>query len=231
MKWVSPRAQFLCDARKLDTLMHGDSSFTASAISRKVIHGFHQPETIHRQIRFRPYGPGTPCVSTLKRHFSAALASHNPRDHAQFRYMKNKNIAVIGAGFAGLSSALLLARAGHRVSLFEKFGEPAAVGAGILLQPTGLAAIRTLGIEAAILGAGARVDWLWGGTPKGRAVIDIHYEDWRAGAFGLGLHRGVLFNALWTRVQAAGVNLFTGHEVHDLKALASTHDLVVIADC
>ncbi|HEX9391426.1 MAG TPA: NAD(P)/FAD-dependent oxidoreductase [Usitatibacteraceae bacterium] len=144
--------------------------------------------------------------------------------------MKNKNIAVIGAGFAGLSSALLLARAGHRVSLFEKFGEPAAVGAGILLQPTGLAAIRTLGIEGDILGAGARVDWLWGVTPKGRAVIDIHYEDWRAGAFGLGLHRGVLFNALWTRVQAAGVNLFTGHEVHDLKALASTHDLVVIAD-
>ncbi len=144
--------------------------------------------------------------------------------------MKNRNIAIIGAGFAGLASALLLARAGHRVSLHEKFREPAAVGAGILVQPTGLAAMRTLGIEDEIVDAGAKVDWLWGVTPQGRAVIDIHYGDWRAGAFGLGLHRGILFNALWTRVQAAGVNVVTGHEVRELAALAAANDLVIIAD-
>ncbi len=144
--------------------------------------------------------------------------------------MENKKIAVIGAGFAGLASALLLARAGHRVTLFDKFREPAAVGAGILIQPTGLAAMRDLGVDKDILEAGARVDRLWGVNRGGRAVIDIHYDDWRPGAFGLGLHRGILFNALWTRAQAAGVNLITGHEVSELAPIASAHALVVIAD-
>ncbi|WP_432708367.1 phytoene desaturase family protein, partial [Pedobacter sp.] len=34
--------------------------------------------------------------------------------------VKNKNIAVIGAGFAGLSAAAYLAKAGHQVTVFEK---------------------------------------------------------------------------------------------------------------
>ncbi|MFM7505060.1 MAG: FAD-dependent oxidoreductase, partial [Rubrivivax sp.] len=52
------------------------------------------------------------------------------------------DIAVAGAGFAGLASAALLARDGHRVTVYERFEQPRAVGAGILIQPSGLAALR-----------------------------------------------------------------------------------------
>ena len=144
--------------------------------------------------------------------------------------LRNKNIAIIGAGFAGLAAATLLARAGHRVTVHEKFAKPEAIGAGILIQPTGLAAMRVLGIEDEILRHGAKVDWLWGVTPAGRTVIDIHYESWRAGAYGVGLHRGVLFNALWQAATAAGAALVTGREIVVLKEIENAHDLTVIAD-
>ena len=144
--------------------------------------------------------------------------------------MNQKNIAIIGAGFAGLASATLLARAGNRVTVHEKFTKPAAIGAGILIQPTGLAAMRVLGIEEEILRHGAKVDWLWGVTPQGRTVIDIRYESWRVGAYGVGLHRGVLFNALWKAATEAGVTIITGHEIETLSEIERAHDLTIIAD-
>lgn len=38
--------------------------------------------------------------------------------------MKNKHVVVIGAGFAGLSAACVLAKAGHRVTILEKNDQP-----------------------------------------------------------------------------------------------------------
>lgn len=140
------------------------------------------------------------------------------------------NIVVAGAGFAGLASAALLARDGHRVTVLEKFRQPQSVGAGILVQPSGLAALRILGIEDKVLKHGARIEHLYGVTPRGWPVVNIRYERWQAGAFGLGLHRAVLFEALWDLAQASGARIMTGHEATDLEALRQDHDLVVVAD-
>lgn len=139
-------------------------------------------------------------------------------------------VAVAGAGFAGLATASLLARAGHRITVYEKFATPQSVGAGILVQPTGLAAMAVLGIADEVLAHGARIEHLFGVTPRQRPVVDVHYQDWREGAFGLGLHRGVLFDALWRLAQGSEVTVRTGQEVGDLAALETTHDLVVVAD-
>ena len=138
-------------------------------------------------------------------------------------------IAIIGAGFAGLASAILLARAGHHITVFEKFKDPQAIGAGILMQPTGLAAMAQLGISDEVMAHGAKVDCLYGVNAAGRRVIDIRYERWKLGSSGLGLHRGALFNALWRAAGEAGVYLEIGHEVSQLSRLAE-FDLRVVAD-
>ena len=139
-------------------------------------------------------------------------------------------VAIAGAGFAGLATAVLLARQGHDVTVFDKFTEPQSVGAGVLVQPTGIAAMRVLGIADEVLQRGARIERLRGVTRRGWPVVNLHYEHWQLGAFGLGLHRGVLFNALWKAARLHGVTIVTGQEVKDLAELHARHDLVVVAD-
>ena len=65
--------------------------------------------------------------------------------------MKALRIAIVGFGSAGAASAILLARDGHLVSLFERAPESSPIGAGFLLQPTGLSVLKELGIDNQVL--------------------------------------------------------------------------------
>ena len=109
---------------------------------------------------------------------------------------------MIGAGTAGASAAILLARAGHTVALFERVAVPGPVGAGITLQPTGQAVLARLGLLDQITARATRVDGLLCRRADGRAVVDLRYADLDPDLHGLGLHRGVLFEALLAAARA-----------------------------
>jgi 2-polyprenyl-6-methoxyphenol hydroxylase-like FAD-dependent oxidoreductase len=130
------------------------------------------------------------------------------------------HIAVVGGGTAGCAAALALHRAGHAVRLLERVADPGPVGAGILLQPTGLAVLRELGLADEVAAQAARVDRLHGATASGRTVMDLHYDAWRPGAYGHGVHRGILFSALWNALTHEGVPVSTGVDVTGIEAAA-----------
>lgn len=125
-------------------------------------------------------------------------------------------IAIAGCGIAGLATAAGLARAGHDVTLYERFAEARPLGAGLLLQPSGLNALRQFGLEAAALKAGARIERLYGRTPSGRRVMDLRYAEAKAGEYGVGIHRASLFGLLHTAALDAGVRIETGAEITGL---------------
>lgn len=129
------------------------------------------------------------------------------------------HIAIIGSGIAGLASAAHLARAGHGVTIFERFETPRPLGAGLLLQPSGLAALDTLGLRGEAERRGARISRLIGRTPGGRTVLDLRYRDGRPGDTGIGIHRASLFELLYTAARDAGAQFRTGMEVSGLSSL------------
>lgn len=76
--------------------------------------------------------------------------------------MKTPHFAIIGAGTAGLTTAILLAQEGHYVTIFEQIDRLSPCGAGLLLQPAGLAVFEHLGVLDETLKLGAKVTGLEG---------------------------------------------------------------------
>ena len=59
----------------------------------------------------------------------------------------NLEVAIIGAGISGLSSALLLNRLGFNVEVFEKNKSIKSEGAGIQITSNGLFVLEKLGLD------------------------------------------------------------------------------------
>jgi 2-polyprenyl-6-methoxyphenol hydroxylase-like FAD-dependent oxidoreductase len=158
--------------------------------------------------------------------------------------MKALRVAVIGCGTAGPAAALLLARAGHEVEVFERTKAPTAAGAGIMLQPTGQAVLARLGLLDDVLARGERIDSLVVEKANRAPLLSLKYHDVSRDYFGIGLHRGVLFTSLFNALKDSNCKLHLGVECTALEpAGRGTHyvesssgerfgpyDLVIVAD-
>jgi salicylate hydroxylase len=124
-------------------------------------------------------------------------------------------IAIIGCGPAGLAAALLLARQGHRIAIFDQFIAPGPVGSGLMIQPTGLAVLAQLGLADEVVRRGARIDALQGIEEHGKTVLDAPYAALGlAGAYGLGIHRASLFAVLLAAAERQdGITIHPDHAV------------------
>ena len=107
-----------------------------------------------------------------------------------------RTIAIVGYGTAGQALSILLSRDHHDVHVFERATTPGPVGAGFLLQPSGLDVLWQMELLPAVLRHGAAVRRLYGETPCGRAVMDMRYADLDPSLHGVGMQRGALFSLL-----------------------------------
>jgi len=130
--------------------------------------------------------------------------------------MRSLDIGIIGSGTAGAAAALFLARAGHTVTVYERVEHPKAIGAGILLQPTGQAVLARLGLRDSVLARAAPIDDLRCERVGRRRVFRMRYAALPGGHQGYGLHRGVLFEQLFAALQRSALTLKLGVEVRDL---------------
>jgi 2-polyprenyl-6-methoxyphenol hydroxylase-like FAD-dependent oxidoreductase len=142
---------------------------------------------------------------------------------------KTLDIAIAGAGPAGLAAALYLKRAGHKVRVFERFEQPAPVGSGLILQPTGLTIFDDLGLLPEILPLGSRIERLYGvDTETGRTVLDVRYSALRGGRFGLAVHRTALFGVLYRAALGEGIAVETGTELETIDNSGEKARLVAV---
>lgn len=125
-------------------------------------------------------------------------------------------IAIVGSGTAGPAAGIFLARAGHEVTLFERAEEESAVGAGFLLQPTGLAVLRELGLEEEVLAVTQKITGLYCETGGRNVLLDLNYAELGDGLFGLGTHRSSLLGILLRALREAGGRIRWGAEMEGM---------------
>jgi 2-polyprenyl-6-methoxyphenol hydroxylase-like FAD-dependent oxidoreductase len=125
------------------------------------------------------------------------------------------DIAIAGAGVGGLASAMLLTRLGHRVTVFETFETAKPLGSGLMIQPTGLAALDVLGLRQALVHKGAKLTHLQGTTTTGTIIFDVAYEDLSPGLHAIGIHRAALHQVLWDGFVRCGAAFQGGTAIRD----------------
>ena len=108
----------------------------------------------------------------------------------------------------------MLARQGRDVVVFERFEQAGPVGAGFMLQPTGLAVLDALGLTPAVEAMAQPIDHIFGREARrGRIVLDVRYDDLHRPRPALGVHRAALFDVLHRACVEAGVRFETGREM------------------
>jgi len=130
------------------------------------------------------------------------------------RIPRPADIAVIGAGPTGLAVALMLARQGRRVMVHERFAAPRPIGAGFMLQPTGLDVLDRMGLTPQVEAHGQRIDHIFGREARrGRVVLDVRYSDLKRPRQAIGIHRAAIFAILYDACLEAGVDFETDREI------------------
>jgi salicylate hydroxylase len=147
--------------------------------------------------------------------------------------MRNLSVIVIGAGLGGLTAALALQRAGHRVKVHEQAPSLGEIGAGVMLTPNATRILIKLGLGDAIRSHGivpaytAVRDAISGRELSNVSIGDS--LDRRHGAPYYHIHRADLHTVLSKAVLDADPDAialgrpFTGAETYDC-------DLMIGAD-
>ncbi|MBB5036973.1 FAD-dependent oxidoreductase [Prosthecobacter dejongeii] len=141
-------------------------------------------------------------------------------------------IAIVGSGTAGPAASLFLARAGHAVTLFERAVKTLPVGAGFLLQPTGLAVLERLGLRTELLPHTAAVSRLYCQTHRGRVLLDLSYQELGPSLHGAGTHRATFLDMLLKAMPQAGATQHWGITIQSLTRDSTGRPLLHdTADC
>lgn len=157
--------------------------------------------------------------------------------------MNNQNILIIGGGIGGLTAAIALGRAGHRLTIIEKDPDWAVYGVGIIQQANVVRAMSQLGIIDDYLAAGFGFDEVEVFIPTGECVAKIPSPRLVEGLpANVGIRRTALHEVLGKRAKAAGAEVrlgVTAEQIDDDGAgvtvtlsdgTVSRFDLVVGAD-
>ena len=141
--------------------------------------------------------------------------------------LRDRRIAVIGAGVAGLTAALALGRAGASVTVHERAGALREVGAGLQISPNARRVLDALGLGEAFAEISLRAEAVELRDQAGRSVAKLDLLRNRPSEAFRFVHRARLVAMLEAKAGEAGVEIRLGDAVTKPPADAA---LTVAAD-
>ncbi|EKF74543.1 FAD dependent oxidoreductase [Alcanivorax hongdengensis A-11-3] len=149
--------------------------------------------------------------------------------------MKNRqHLAIVGAGVAGLALAILAARQGWRVCLYERHERITTLGAGVTLWPNALFVLEQMGLagEVSAVGGAPRFVRQWDHRGVSQGERDIQALNVLSGFATVTVLRRDLMAILYRAARAQGVEMHFGRAMTaaDIVMLSREAELVVGAD-
>jgi len=128
------------------------------------------------------------------------------------------DVVILGAGVAGVATAIALARLGHTVEIYERRSGAANLGAGITLWPNACFVLDQLGLLPELVAVSGRptrmqrIDW------RGAAIasVDIDAINARLGYPTITVFRRDLQSVLLKHLASAGVTVSYGQAVQEV---------------
>ncbi len=141
-------------------------------------------------------------------------------------------IAILGAGVAGMATAIALRQRGHTVRVYERRLSQAGLGAGVVLWPNAGFVLAELGLLPDIAASGGRLAAMKRfndcGEPLGR--LDISELDRRMGFPSYAILRTDLQRILLARAADAGIPIFHGKRAVEIASESHGHATVHFDD-
>lgn len=147
---------------------------------------------------------------------------------------RSRRIAIVGAGVAGLSLAILATRRGFQVSVYERNSTVASMGAGVTLWSNAMYVLRKMGVDSEIERAGGAPDYMHQYDQQGtlQGEFDIQAVNALSGFTSTTVLRRDLIQILARRLQDLGGQVYFGCTMtrEKIDVLRQGFDLVVGAD-
>ena len=109
-----------------------------------------------------------------------------------------KRAVIIGGGIGGLCAAIAMHRIGIDAVVYEQAPQLNAVGAGLVMWPNAIRALRYLGVADAVLEAGGRIERGEIRTSAGTPLSEWNFAalEQRFGEAAVPIHRADLHEIL-----------------------------------
>lgn len=128
-------------------------------------------------------------------------------------------IAISGCGVTGTATAFFLAKAGHDVTIFEQAAECKPIGAGIMLQPSGQIVVEKMGLLESLAECSKRLGGMVAQLTTGQTLVELRYDWLEPQMFGLGVHRGRMFDLLLNACRKQGVKIVNNARVINCRGM------------
>ncbi len=130
------------------------------------------------------------------------------------------DIAILGAGVGGVTTAIALIRRGFEVSIFERTPAPAQIGAGMVVWPNASFVLRELGLLSSLAACSGRPETMRRISAEGHQLgeLDLTAIDRRMGYPSYSILRTDLQSVLLGELSRLGVEVKYSHAVVGIEA-------------